>query len=473
MVFSSLLFLFVFLSISMGVYLVVPQKKRNTVLLVSSLIFYSWGGPRYLFLLLGETVISWICAIKISQTRKQNKKKLWMVVECVSLLGLLAIFKYTPLFASTMQTLSGWPESIPNIVLPIGISFYTFQLLSYVIDVYRGEVSAQRSYAKLLLYSSLFHQCIAGPIVRYKTVAGEIDHRSVNTNDIYAGIRRFSIGLAKKAILANGVATVADTLASTDASVLSTTPAIGIWFGLFAYMLQIYLDFSAYSDMAIGMGRMVGFHYLENFNYPYMASSVQDFWRRWHISLSSFFRDYVYIPLGGNRHGTLNYVRNMIVVWFLTGLWHGASWNYVLWGLYYLCFLLMEKFVFHNNMKSGWNHVYTLAVVFFGWMIFRYENMGTFWIALKGLFGLNGAGFFNWSAWSTILSNIFLLIAGVIGSTSLGAMLEQILKGAARSNKIVFGVYTVEQCLLPVVLLGLSFLALIGNVYNPFLYFQF
>lgn len=473
MVFSSLLFLFVFLSISMGVYLLVDRKYQNTVLLVSSLIFYAWGGPMYLLLLLGETWISYFCALQIDRTKRTFNRKFWMTIECVGLLGLLAIFKYTPLFASTLQFLTGFPEFIPDIVLPIGISFYTFQLLSYVIDVYRKEVKAQKSYSKLLLYSSLFHQCIAGPIVRYQTVEQEIDNRHVTWADVYAGIRRFSIGMAKKAVLANSVAVIADTLASTNAETLSQTPSIGIWFGVMAYMLQIYLDFSAYSDMAIGMGRMVGFHYLENFNYPYMAVSVKDFWRRWHISLSSFFRDYIYIPLGGNRGGTLVYVRNMITVWFLTGLWHGASWNYVLWGLYYLVFLLLEKFVIRERIPNGWNRLYTLSVIFFGWILFRYEDMGTLGMTLAGMFGFTQAGFFGWSAWSTILSNIVLLVIAIVACTSISVYAERILALAARSNTFFFTLYALDQALIPLFMMAISFLFLIGDVYNPFLYFQF
>lgn len=473
MVFSSLLFVFAFLSISMGIYLCVPKRYQNTVLLVSSLIFYSWGGPMYLLLLLGETAISWVCALRIGNLKSKKKKKFWMTVECVALLGLLAIFKYTGFIGSTMQALTGFPEHVAQIVLPIGISFYTFQLLSYVIDVYRGEVKAQRNYARLLLYSSLFHQCIAGPIVRYKTVADEIEHRSVTMNDVYAGIRRFSIGLAKKAILANGIAQVADQLMSTNAQTLAATPVLGVWIGALAFTLQLYLDFSAYSDMAIGMGRMVGFHYLENFNYPYMAVTVQDFWRRWHISLSSFFRDYVYIPLGGSRGGTLIYVRNMIVVWFLTGLWHGASWNYVLWGLYYLCFLLLERFVIRQRIPNGWNRLYTLSVVLLGTVIFRFEDANTLLLAFKGLFGLNGAGFFSWSVWSVFLSNIFLIAACMIGCTALSVWIERLFSVWASNNSVGFALYSIEQVALPLFLLAISVLALIGNAYNPFLYFQF
>lgn len=473
MVFSSLLFLFLFLSVSMGIYLLVKPQYRNAVLLISSLIFYGWGGPVYLLLLLSETLISWFCALMIQKYKNREKRRLWLIIECAALLGLLAFFKYTPLFVDMIHWAGLLPEFIPDIVLPIGISFYTFQLLSYVIDVYKKEVSAQLSYPKLLLYSSLFHQCIAGPIVRYQTVADEIDNRHVSWNDVYYGIRRFSIGLAKKSVLANGVAVVADTLASTDPAMLAQSPVLGVWAGLLCYMLQIYLDFSAYSDMAIGMGRMVGFHYLENFNYPYQADSVQDFWRRWHISLSTFFRDYVYIPLGGSRGSTLIYVRNMITVWFLTGLWHGASWNYILWGLYYLAFLLLEKFVIRQWIPSGWNRVYTLSVVFFGWILFRYEDFSTLLMALSALFGFTQAGWFSWSMWTSLVSNIFLIAFSVLACTSLGYTLEKLLAGLARTHPAWFYLYTADQVLLPVFLLLISVLTLIGNVYNPFLYFQF
>lgn len=471
MVFSSLLFVFAFLALNLLVYWLVPNKYRNGVLLGFSLVFYAWGGPRYLLLLLGETLISWFCALGISNSKTHASKKTFMIAECVALLGLLAIFKYLGFILGNVQALTGWPASVPQIVLPIGISFYTFQLLSYVIDVYNGKVKAQPKYWKLLLYSSLFHQCIAGPIVRYATVADEIDNRTVSFNDVYYGIRRFSIGLAKKAILANGCAAVADTLL-VDGS-LQGQPVLAYWLGMFAFMLQIYLDFSAYSDMAIGMGRMVGFHYLENFNYPYMAASVQDFWRRWHISLSSFFRDYVYIPLGGSRGSTLVYVRNMIVVWFLTGMWHGASWNYILWGLYYLCFLLLEKFVIKQRIPSGWNRLYTLTVVLFGWTIFKFESLADLGTVLAGMFGIGASGFGSAAVLTVFLSNIFLLIVSVIACTNIGTMLHNLNYNLGKSNGFCFWLYNIGQTLTPAFLLGISTLALIGNSYNPFLYFQF
>lgn len=362
---------------------------------------------------------------------------------------------------------------IPNIVLPIGISFYTFQLLSYVVDVYRGEIHAQPAFWKLLLYSSLFHQCIAGPIVRYETVANEIDNRKVTQTDIYVGVRRFCIGLAKKSILANSCAAVADSLILPGSNALAAQSALGLWLGIFAYMLQIYLDFSAYSDMAIGMGRMVGFRYLENFNYPYIAKSVQDFWRRWHISLSTFFRDYVYIPLGGSRCSTVKYIRNMAVVWFLTGMWHGASWNYILWGIYYLVFLLLERFVIKDRIPGVLKYVYTLLVVFFGWVIFKFENLGELGTAFAGLFGIGTNGFIGMDVSTLFLSNIFLLAFSVIACTPLGKMIRQSLLRYGSSNKVAFTVFNITELIVPPLLLILSVLALIGNSYNPFLYFQF
>lgn len=473
MVFSSLIFLFVFLVLNLTIYLLVNDRHKNKVLLVFSLIFYAWGGPKYLLLLVGETFASWFFALRIQNSQDDRRRKLYMAGECIVLLGLLGYFKYAVFFLENFQALFGIPEVIPNIVLPIGISFYTFQLLSYVVDVYRGEIHAQPAFWKLLLYSSLFHQCIAGPIVRYETVANEIDNRKVTQTDIYVGVRRFCIGLAKKSILANSCAAVADSLILPGSNALAAQSALGLWLGIFAYMLQIYLDFSAYSDMAIGMGRMVGFRYLENFNYPYIAKSVQDFWRRWHISLSTFFRDYVYIPLGGSRCSTVKYIRNMAVVWFLTGMWHGASWNYILWGIYYLVFLLLERFVIKDRIPGVLKYVYTLLVVFFGWVIFKFENLGDLGTAFAGLFGIGTNGFIGMDVSTLFLSNIFLLAFSVIACTPLGKMIRQSLLRYGSSNKVAFTVFNITELIVPPLLLILSVLALIGNSYNPFLYFQF
>ena len=473
MVFSSLVFLFLFLAIHLFVYHMVDERYHNVVLLVSSLIFYSWGGPRYLVLLMGNTLASWGFALLIERSDSPGKRKLWLVAECVVLLGVLGIFKYLGFFCANFQAIFGVPELIPEIVLPIGISFYTFQLISYVVDVYRGEIDAQPSYWKLLLYSSLFHQCIAGPIVRYQTVAEQIDERRPTKNDIYYGVRRFSIGLAKKAVLANSCAAVADTLLPIGDASLATQTTTGYWLGMLFFGLQIYLDFSAYSDMAIGMGRMVGFRYLENFNYPYQAVSIQDFWRRWHISLSSFFRDYVYIPLGGSRCSTGKYVRNMCVVWFLTGMWHGASWNYILWGLYFLVFLLLEKFIIRNRMPRALGHVYAIVVVYFGWVLFKFENFAELGMVLAGMFGLAGGGFTGLEVHTLFMQNIFLMLFCFIACTELGKRLHKALFDAAQRNDIVLTIYGITEAITPVILLIIAVAALAGASYNPFIYFQF
>ncbi|MGI6106687.1 MAG: MBOAT family O-acyltransferase [Lachnospiraceae bacterium] len=476
MVFSSLFFIFAFLCPNLLIYFCVRDtRKRNVVLLIFSLIFYSWGGVRYLFLLLGMALVSWYTALRIGKEKEKEDggtAKRWLTAECVILLGLLGIFKYTGFLFRTFDTLTGLTDFVPEIALPIGISFYTFQLLSYVIDVYRGDVAAQPKYWKVLLYCSLFHQCIAGPIVRYSTVAEEIDSRRMTLKDFSSGIRRFAVGLAKKAILANSCASVADTLlASAD-----TAPVSGLWLGMLFYMFQIYLDFSAYSDMAIGMGRMVGFHYLENFNYPYISASVQEFWRRWHISLSTFFRDYVYIPLGGNRRGNLITVRNMFIVWFLTGMWHGASWNYILWGLYFFVFLVLERFLLKPLLQKlpravGW--LYAMFVVLIGWVLFRFEDIGQAGRVLSGMFGAGGRSISSISVHYTFLNNIFLMIFCAIACTPLGAFLHRkIYTAAEKRNRPAKAMYWLDA-VTPAVLTVLSFIALVGDSYNPFLYFQF
>lgn len=473
MVFSSLLFVFLFLCLNLVAYFCIKTtRNRNIVLLAFSLVFYTWGGLQYLFLLLGMAFCSWLCALMIQGSRRNEDRKKWLIIECAVLLGLLGIFKYTGFLLGNLQSLTGFPKAVPQIVLPIGISFYTFQLISYVVDVYRREVKAQPEYWKVLLYCSLFHQCIAGPIVRYQTVAEEIDNRKITTNDLSEGIRRFCVGLAKKAILANSCAEIADNLLANTQS----APVLSLWLGMLFYAFQIYLDFSAYSDMAIGMGRMVGFHYLENFNYPYIASSVQDFWRRWHISLSTFFRDYVYIPLGGNRKGNLFTIRNMFAVWFLTGMWHGASWNYILWGLYFFVFLMLERFVLKSVMAkapAAVNHVYALLVVYFGWILFRFESMGELGSVLVGMFGGGDRAFSNMATWYAFLNNIFLMLFCVIAVTPLGRNIRQAFyQRADRLRRPASAMYWIDA-FTPVFLLFLSLLALVGNSYNPFLYFQF
>ncbi len=476
MVFSSLFFVYFFLALNLIIYFRTQTiEKKNIVMLVFSLIFYSWGGPRYLFLLLANALIAWICALMIEYY--EEYAKLFLVLDIVMQLTILAIFKYLGLILGTVQTFTGVPEIIPQIALPIGISFYTFQLLSYVIDVYRGEVEAQPRFWIILLYASLFHQCIAGPIVRYQDIERDIFHRKAKRKEMVRGIKRFAIGLAKKAILANGCAAVADTfLLTDDLQALSAVPAAGLWLGMLFFTLQIYLDFSAYSDMAIGMGLMIGFHYKENFNYPLMSDSVTDIWRRWHISLSTFFRDYVYIPLGGNRLGLRRQVLNLFIVWFLTGLWHGASWNYVLWGLWFFVFLVLEKlFLLERleNLPRFIPHVYALVVFYFGWVLFKFENLHAIGTVLLGMLGLNGNGLTNMQVALSFKNNVFFLIFAIIASTPLLRRLYEMAGEWFKRRKIVPYPIYVYNIICPVVLLILATIALVGNSYNPFLYFQF
>ncbi len=462
MVFSSLVFVFLFMVVYLVTYTLVNPRHRNAVLLVSSLVFYAWGGPQYLLVLVGDTLASWFFALRIATARTPSARKLALVLGCVVLLGVLCVFKYLEFLIGNFQGLLGYQDIVLGIVLPIGISFYTFQLISYMVDVYRDDVPAQPSFWKVLLYSSLFFQCIAGPIVRYETIQGEIDNRKVSKNDVYYGVRRFCIGLAKKAILANSCAAVADTLLPIGEPGIFTQVTTGFWLGMLFYMLEIYLDFSAYSDMAIGMGRMVGFRFLENFDYPYIAKSVQEFWRRWHISLSTFFRDYVYIPLGGSRCSTAKYVRNIAVVWFLTGMWHGASWNYILWGLYFAAFLLLEKFVIKGRIPTVPAHLYAMVVVFFGWVLFRFENFNEMGFVLGGILGLSGNGFTSLEVHTLFMQNVFLLAFCVVACTPLG-----------NRNSVALVVYSVLEAVTPPLLLIIAVVALSGLSYNPFIYFQF
>ena len=367
------------------------------------------------------------------------------------------------------------------ITLPIGISFYTFQLLSYMVDVYRQDVEPQQNFFTLLLYVSMFHQCIAGPIVRYEHVEQELTNRKILRADVAYGIRRFTVGLAKKALLANTCGSFADTfLAPTSSETIYNTlvgqPALSVWLGMLAYTMQIYLDFSAYSDMAIGMGRMIGFHYRENFNYPYISRSITEFWRRWHISLSSFFRDYVYIPLGGNRCSKRRHILNLLIVWALTGFWHGASWNFLFWGLYYFLFLVAEKYLFPRWSRSGptvLTRLYTILVFSFGWMIFRFEAPSQIWAVCKGLFGLNGNGFTNYETNVALKSSFLFLIVAILACTPLVKWLGEQLRDRAVTSYGAQVALQVVEIAAPILLLLLSTAALVGDSYNPFLYFRF
>ena len=481
MVFSSLLFVFLFfVSNIVTQALVTDMRKKNIVMLSFSLVFYAWAGIRFVPLLLGMTFICWASALLISRRQQQAEKKQILVICVILVLLILGIFKYTGFFLKNVQLLLGFPKVVPQIALPIGISFYTFQLLSYVIDVYRGDTEVQEKYWLLLLYASLFHQCIAGPIVRYRDVNQDILYRKVKRTEMSRGITRFTVGLAKKAVLANGCAAVVRDVfgiavdEDLTAAIVQGTPVTGMWLVMLAYTLFIYLDFSAYSDMAIGMGLMCGFHYKENFNYPYTADSVTDFWRRWHISLSSFFRDYVYIPLGGNRCSKGRHIFNLFVVWGLTGMWHGASWNYILWGLYYFVFLVIEKYLVDTGrIPKALRHVLTLLIVGFGWILFRFDGSGQLAPAVKGLFGLNGNDFGALSIQLVFRNNLFFLLFCCLAATPLAKTLGNILRNPSQRSNAWLTAYGVWDAALPVLLLVLSMMALAGKQYNPFIYFQF
>lgn len=485
MVFSNLFFLFVFLPLNLLCYtLAKSTRAKNIIMLIFSLFFYAWGEPVYVLLLVGMAFAVWLFSLAIQRNRGRPAAKLALIGALVVSLGLLGTFKYTGFFADMLHQLTGFPSVIPQIALPIGISFYTFQLISYVVDVYRGEVDAQDKFWLLLMYVSLFHQCIAGPIVRYQDVNREILNRSASREEINRGVSRFCTGLAKKALLANTCGLLADTLLLSDAAASSTAslaqnaavlqarPVLSLWLGVLAFMLQIYLDFSAYSDMAIGMGLMIGFHYKENFDYPYLSRSVSEFWRRWHISLGSFFRDYVYIPLGGNRQGVPRTIANLFIVWFLTGLWHGASWNFVLWGLYFFVFIAIERLFlqkFLDRIPAVFSHIYLLVIVFFGWAIFRFKQPVLFFTVLGGMFGMNGNPLSNFESGTIFLNYLFFLIAAIIASTPAVKYLGEQLSGRLSTART----YNFVQIFVPPVLLLLSTAALVGNSYNPFLYFQF
>jgi alginate O-acetyltransferase complex protein AlgI len=468
-------------------YFLSPLRWRNLVLFAVSLVFYGWGEPAYVFLMVATILIDYVAGYLIGRSSVSQKyRKTVLVLAVVINLGILFVFKYLGFIVDSLRLLPFLSE-LPRVqlALPIGISFYTFQALSYVVDVYRNEVKAQKNFFWLLLYSSLFYQCIAGPIVRYSDVQREITERKTSFNDVSEGITRFTVGLGKKALLANTCGSLSDNLLVADSLIasspdialteLSSRSVAGIFFGVLFYMLQIYLDFSAYSDMAIGMGRMVGFHFKENFLYPYTAKSVTDFWRRWHISLSTFFRDYVYIPLGGNRKGKFNTYRNLLIVWFLTGLWHGASWNFILWGLFFFVFLVIEKLGFSkllDKIPSFFSHAYLLVVVYFGWILFRFSDFRFIPVVLKGLFGLNGNPLIDFETRTLLISNVIFIIVALFSVTPF---VKRIATKAKDSESMSFGrfIYAVTNILAPIALLLLSTLTLIGDSYNPFLYFQF
>lgn len=468
-VFSSLIFLYRFLPICILLYALSPTiRVKNYVLVIMSVLFYAWGEPVYVLLLLLSAAMNFLFGQKVGDPEETHAKG-WFIASVVFNLGLLFVFKYTDLLLGTVNGLLGTKIPLTGISLPIGISFYTFQTLSYVIDVRRGEVPVQKSFPDFLLFVSLFPQLIAGPILRYSEIAPQLKKRRVHAEDAFYGVTRFCIGLGKKVLIANYAGNVASQMLDS----LSGQTTVGVWLGIVMFSLQLYFDFSGYSDMAIGLGRMFGFQYGENFNLPYLAKSATDFWRRWHISLSSFFRDYVYIPLGGNRR---HQMLNLLVVWCLTGLWHGASWNFVLWGLFYGALIVAEKYTMRylEKIPGAVRHVVMIFVILIGWTLFYFTDFSQLREAFSIMFG-GGAGFINAKTKLQLTNSLLLLAIGVLGSTALPRKLGLwfTTQCTSRDSHAWNVAFLVVVSVFNAALLLLATVSLVGSSFNPFLYFRF
>lgn len=469
MQFSSGPFLMLFLPITMLVYfnpLVKGRKFRNICLLVASLFFYFWGEPLFGFILCGSIGINWFWGKKIGET-EVNKKKLrkkYLILSLILNLGILFIFKY--LTFSMKNVAVFWDVEVIDIALPIGISFYTFQIMSYIFDVYYQKVKYQEKIYKLALYILMFPQMIAGPIVRYKTVVNEIDNRAESIADFEKGVRRFVIGLEKKVLLADFLGQAADYIFS--AAKITEISVVAAWIGALTYTLEIYYDFSGYSDMAIGLGRCFGFHFEDNFNYPYISKSITEFWRRWHISLTNWFRDYVYIPLGGNRVSCVRHIINLLIIWILTGIWHGANWTFLLWGIIYWCFQVLEKYLpVHDRLPVWGRHIYTLLIVILNWVIFKSESVSLAFKYIAAMFGGTSI-FIDADAKLYIESCAILLFVAGLGCIPWKQMLEKYKPELLRNAGMTFLVH----CMYMVLFL-IAIMTIINGSYSPFIYFNF
>ncbi|MBU5255420.1 MBOAT family O-acyltransferase [Tissierella praeacuta] len=470
MVFSSILFLFYFLPVVLTIYFISPKKYRNFILFLSSLLFYSWGEPKYIWIMLFSTVLDYTCGklvYRYKDNKDVNKSRLWLGVSIFTNLGLLGFFKYFDFFISNINNIFDFNISLLNLTLPIGISFYTFQTMSYTIDVYRGDTKVQNNIISFGTYVTLFPQLIAGPIVRYQTVAEEINNR-IESYDLFSeGIKRFILGLGKKVLLANNIGLLWKNISSLNTWDI---PVLTAWLGILGFSFQIYFDFSGYSDMAIGLGKIFGFNFLENFNYPYMSKSITEFWRRWHISLGTWFREYLYIPLGGNRKGRFKHIRNILIVWILTGIWHGASWNFALWGLFFGVILIIEKLFLLNLLEKLPHYltrIYTLSLVLMSWVIFAFDSIKDGLNYIKILFGFGNNPIFNHTSLYLLYTNILLFLILIIGSTDIPKRLWKYM-----SNRFNNKLWIIENIFLLLVL-GLSIAYLVDQSYNPFLYFRF
>lgn len=463
MLFTSISFLYYFLPLILIIYFIVPRKYKNLILFIFSLLFYFYGEPKYIFLMLLEIFVAYIGAILVD---KYKSKDIFIFIIFIHIL-LLVIFKYTDFIIEIFNNAFNFNLKLFNISLPIGISFYTFQIISYIVDVYKGKVKVQKNFLKLATYISLFPQLIAGPIVRYESIEKELDDRKETFEDFSYGVRRFVIGLFKKVLIANILGELI-----TKFNLIDERSVLLYWIFSISYMLQVYFDFSAYSDMAIGLGRMFGFHFLENFNYPYISKSITEFWRRWHISLGTWFRDYVYIPLGGNRVNKIKFLRNIIIVWLLTGIWHGASLNFCIWGLFFGIMLIIEKFSFNKYLEkipSFIRRIYVLFIVMISFIIFGSSNMNDAFNTIKGLFGFNKEVFINNYTIYYLKKYLFVLILAILLSTPLIKKLVLKLKKNCFIKKL-FDILEIVS--IPIILVIVTSY-LIDNSYNPFLYFRF
>ncbi len=471
MIFSSLIFLFIFLPIVLTIYYLSPKNIKNSVLLMASLLFYAWGEGIYLLIMIISILFNYLFGIMIY---KYNKiKKTTLIISIIFNIGMLAVFKYSGFFVYNLNNLLNINIPIPNIRLPLGISFFTFQAISYVIDVYRNDTKVQKKIFDLSLYISLFPQLVAGPIVRYQTVADQITKREHSIEKFGEGVNRFIIGMFKKVIIANTLGLVADYVFLENPKEIAVMTA---WLGIICYSLQIFFDFSGYSDMAIGIGKMFGFDFLENFNYPYIANSASEFWRRWHISLGSWFRDYVYIPLGGSRKGKVRTYINLAIVWFLTGFWHGASWNFIAWGMYFGILIAIEKaFLEEKVLKKVFtpvSHIYLILVVIGGWVLFRSENIWYAYDFVKTMFGINNTPLYDASTFTYINDNWYIIVTAMILSTPLLKNVKD--KILSKNDKILNNnfVYCTKSIVLSLIVI-LVVMNLVNSTYNPFLYFRF
>ena len=474
MLFSSITFLFAFLPAVMLVYYISPRAVKNFVLMIFSLLFYAWGEPKYVFVMLVSIIVGYIMGLLTDYFMNKEKTKsarLMVALAVIINLGILFFFKYMGFFTENINKIPHIHIKAINLSLPLGISFYTVQILTYSVDVYRRTAKPQKNIINLATYITLFPQLIAGPIVRYETVAEQLESRKESIDGFGEGVRRFVTGLGKKVLIANMVGEIFDLLSKLPAD---RNTVLLSWICSIAFTLQIYFDFSGYSDMAIGLGHMFGFKFLENFNYPYISKSLTEFWRRWHISLSTWFRDYVYIPLGGSRNGKAKTYRNLFIVWCLTGFWHGASWNFIIWGLYYFVLLVIEKLLLMKwleKIPKFISHIYSLFFINFGWVIFAYDDFGELRKAVKNMFGLGGLSFTNgYTAYILLSYGIFFVIAFIAATPYPKELASKLIRKLGEKKEAVSGI--VEAVfLLCVMLLSTAFLA--SEAFNPFLYFRF